>query len=83
MINPATIAQVGKDLVALGIKHPTIAEMVVNLVRLAVTSKNPWRSVVRHFVRVAAEHASDELANALMGLETVSGKVSQQQRNKR
>lgn len=65
-MNPAAIAT---QLATLAAKHPDIAAMIVDVVGIALRGKNPWRAVVRKMLRVAAEKASDELANELMRLK--------------
>lgn len=61
-MNPAAIAA---DIVKLAAAHPTIAQLVVDVIQAALNRKNPWRSVIRKMIRVASEHASDELADEM------------------
>mgnify|MGYP003553296995 CR=1 FL=1 len=61
-MNPAAIVA---DLAKLAAKHPDIASMIVDVIGIALRGKNPWRAVVRKMIRVAAEKASDELADEL------------------
>ena len=62
-MSPAAILKVIADL---ALRHPEIAAMLVDVAKAALTSKNPWRAVVRKMIRVAAEKASDELADELI-----------------
>lgn len=72
-MNPAAIAA---DIVKLAAKHPEIAAMIWDVAKAALTAKNPWRAVVRKMIRVAAEKASDELADELMKIRKASGEMN-------
>ncbi len=68
-MNPAALAT---QLATLAAKHPDVFAMIVDVIGIALKSENPWRAIVRKMIRVAAEKASDELANELMGLKSIS-----------